>query len=162
MRTIQEWHRSDAATEGYIVPPREGDRVPTKPNAQRKATTGNTAGVILVDEALLLPGETIPPHRHTNLAEFFYVLEGDIVLRIGDRVTRATAGTFAFSPIGNAHGFHNPGPEPARMLIGALPPEPAERYFAAMARLPAEADAAAWERVGRDHGVESVDPLPGG
>jgi hypothetical protein len=47
------------------------------------------------------------------------------------------------------------------MLIGALPPEPAERYFAAMGRLPANADAAVWEQVGREHGVEPVDPLPG-
>jgi quercetin dioxygenase-like cupin family protein len=156
--SVKDWERPDAATEGFLVPPGEGDRVPTKPNARRKAGSRNTGGAILVDEAVLVPGEKIPPHRHSNLAEFFYVLAGEVLLQIGNQMTRATAGTFAFSPIDNVHGFSNLGSEPARLLIVALPPEPAERYFEAMDRLPPDADAAAWARLLRENGVESAGP----
>ena len=39
--------------------------------------------------------------------EFFYVLEGEVVLRIGDERHTAGAGTFAFVPRETFHGFHN-------------------------------------------------------
>jgi len=158
--TLPEWQRAEAATAGYIVPPGEGDPVPSKPEAERKAGSANTGGLILVDEAVLAPGTTILPHRHTNIAEFFYVLEGVVRLRIGDREQIAPAGTFAFSPVCNAHGFSNPGQTPARLLIVAFPPEPGERYFEALANLPANATAADWEPIGRAHGVERVEALP--
>lgn len=166
MSTVNEWARPDAVTQGFVVPPGQGDRIPSKPNAKRKARSGTTAGMLLVDEAVLLPGDVIAPHRHDNIAEFFYVLEGRVRLRIGDRVTEATPGTFAYSPVGNVHGFSTLGDRPARLLIVCLPPDPGgaslavvERYFEALERLPPDAGPAAWDPLGRAHGVERVPEL---
>lgn len=166
MESIKDWERPDTARTGFIVPPGDGDDVPTKPGSKRKARSGNTAGQFLVDEAVLAPGDKAPPHRHANLTEVFYVLEGEIRLRVGDQVRTVTAGTFAFSPVGTVHGFGNVGTTPARMLIVAMPHdangqtlETVERYFAAMAEMPAPADVtaadlAAWEELGRLAGIE--------
>ena len=158
MTSINDWERPDAATAGFVVPPGAGDRVPTKPNAKAKATSRNTGGLILVHEPVIKREDRILRHRHTNLAEVFYVLEGEVLLQIGDRVTRATAGTFAFSPVGNVHAFSNPGDQPARLLIVALPPQPAERFFEELERMPPDADEAAWEQFNRRCGVEVVGP----
>lgn len=152
------WEAIDAATAGFIVPPGEGGRIPTKPDGKEKANGGNTGGLIAVHEAVLYPDGPSPyRHRHTNLAELFYVLEGEILLQIGERVERAPAGTFAFSPANNVHAFKAVG-APARLLIIALPPGPAEGYFEELERLPAGAGPAEWEAIGRKYGVEVVGP----
>ncbi len=96
MTTINDWERADAATTGFIVPPGEGDEVPTKPESKRKARSANTGGVFLVDEAVLAPGDKIPPHFHANLTEIFYVLEGEVLLRIGDQIRTVTPGPSHF------------------------------------------------------------------
>ncbi len=158
MQSFKGWEKPDAAVEGFIVPPGEGDRIPSKPSGKAKATSRNTGGLFAVHEAVLMPGDKVVRHRHNNLAEFFYVLEGEVLLQIGDEVAKATAGTFAFSPINNVHAFSNLGTEPARMLIVATPPEPGERYFEEMERMPADADETAWDQLNRKYGVEVVGP----
>ena len=106
-----------------------------------------------------MPGEPAPyRHRHSNLAELFYVLEGEVLLQIGERVERAPAGTFAFSPENNVHAFKAVGSTPARMLIMALPPACAERYFEELEKLPADAGEAEWDALGQKYGVEIVGP----
>ncbi|MBV9281042.1 MAG: cupin domain-containing protein [Chloroflexi bacterium] len=159
---IQEWESTEAATRGFIVPPGEGGRIPTKPLGKEKANSANTGGLIAVHEAVLLPDEPGPPrHRHSNLAELFYVLEGEVLLQVGDRVRRAPAGTFAFSPIDTVHAFRAVGGAPARLLLMAMPPEPGERYFEDLEKLPADAGEREWEVFGREHGVEVVGPSLG-
>jgi hypothetical protein len=46
-----------------------------------------------------------------------YVLEGELVLRIGDERHTAPAGTFAFVPRETVHGFHNAGTVTAALLV---------------------------------------------
>jgi mannose-6-phosphate isomerase-like protein (cupin superfamily) len=57
------------------------------------------------------------PHYHHGRDEFFYVLEGEVVLRVGDESHTARAGTFAFVPRQTIHGFHNPTSESATLLV---------------------------------------------
>lgn len=170
MTAIKDWERVDAATAGFIVPPGDGDEVPASPDSRRKARSGNTGGRFLVDEAFLAPGMKIPPHFHANLTEVFYVLEGEILLRVGDQTRTVTAGTFAFSPVRNVHCFSNLSDKPARVLIVAMVHDPngqtlgaLERYFEEMARLmpgagAPHADAANWEQLAREAGIETVGP----
>jgi len=56
-------------------------------------------------------------HYHRGRDEFFYVLEGEVVLRIGDESHTARAGTFAFVPGGTIHGFHDASRENATLLV---------------------------------------------
>ena len=54
---------------------------------------------------------------HRGRDEFFYVLEGEVQLRIGNERQTAGAGTFAFIPRETNHGFHNASSESATLLV---------------------------------------------
>ena len=68
-------------------------------------------------EATLEPGKTgARPHTHRVHADVFYVLQGELELRLGDETVRVPAGSCVGAPQGLVHGFRNPGDVPARYL----------------------------------------------
>jgi quercetin dioxygenase-like cupin family protein len=79
-------------------------------------------------EFSIAPGFNTGAHYHTKIEEIFYVLEGEVDLRCGERTERGGPGTFVFVPPGAAHAFGNSGAAPARMLLITAPPGH-EKYF---------------------------------
>jgi mannose-6-phosphate isomerase-like protein (cupin superfamily) len=55
-------------------------------------------------------------HVHRRHAQFFYVLDGELVLTVGDRGLRAPAGSWVQVPPGFSHGEPFCGPGPVRFL----------------------------------------------
>jgi uncharacterized cupin superfamily protein len=87
-----------------------------------KASTTETGGLCTVWEGRVPPGTVgAGPHYHRERDEFFYVLKGEVVLRIGDDTHLARAGTFAFVPRETVHGFHNASSESATLLVAHFP-----------------------------------------
>ena len=83
-----------------------------------KVSTAETGGLCTVWEGRVLPGTVgAGPHFHRGRDEFFYVLEGELVLRIAEEEHTARAGTFAFVPRGTIHGFHNASTSSATILV---------------------------------------------
>ena len=83
-----------------------------------KASATETDGLCTVWEGRVPPGAVgAGPHYHRGRDEFFYVLEGEVVLRIGDEKHVARAGTFAFVPRATVHGFHNASSDSATLLV---------------------------------------------
>jgi len=83
-----------------------------------KASEAETGGLCTVWEGKVGPGTVgAGPHYHRGRDEFFYVLEGELVLRIGDERHVAGAGTFAFVPRKTIHGFHNESGSSATLLV---------------------------------------------
>ena len=80
------------------------------------------------------PGFDTGAHYHTKIEEFFYVVEGQLDLRSGDRVVRAGPGTFVFVPPGVPHSISNSGKERGSLLLGCVPPGH-ENYFDELADL---------------------------
>lgn len=155
----KSWEHAGAAVKGYILPPDQRLEWSSFPSARGLAWTRSTGGLIGAEEGVLEPDQPGPyRHYHTNLAEIFYVLEGELLLQIGDQVERAGPGTFAFCPIGCVHAFRAAGQEAARVLIMALPPGIGEGYFRELAKLPADAGEADWERLGQKWGNIVVGP----
>ena len=68
-----------------------------------------------------------PPHIHHREDEIFYVLEGEIVVSVGDRTIKGTPGTMVFLPRNVPHSFTIES-EQARMLI-MVTPAGLERWF---------------------------------
>lgn len=72
-----------------------------------------------------LPAEFVeqapPPHVHTREDESFYVLEGVVTFQLGDRIFKASPGSFVFGPRGLVHKFSNPEPQPAKLLVVSSP-----------------------------------------
>jgi len=85
-------------------------------------------------EFLVAPGFDTGAHYHTKIEETFYVLEGELNFRCGERVVCAGPGASAFVPPGVAHSFGNMGSAPARILLIASPPGH-EKYFNELAEI---------------------------
>lgn len=103
-----------------------------------KAGAQDTGGGFGLLEAQLAPGFSPPLHVHRAEDESFYVLEGELTMRCGDRMFAAPAGAFVFLPRGVPHSFVVEGDRPARMLT-LLTPGGGEGFFIDGGR-PAEGD----------------------
>jgi len=57
------------------------------------ATGEETHGQFALIEAVTRRGNGPPPHIHHREDEIFYVLKGEIVVSVGDRTIKGTAGT---------------------------------------------------------------------
>ncbi|MBV9328007.1 MAG: cupin domain-containing protein [Chloroflexi bacterium] len=106
-------------------------------------------------------GAWVPPHIHQAEEEAWYVLEGELTFRIGDRTIPAPAGSFILVPRGTLHSFANTGAGPARYLQ-LFSPGGMERYFAERAALlrdaaPGPPDRAVLTDLNRRYGMEFVE-----
>ncbi len=84
-------------------------------------TGDQSGGSYFTMEALVPPGGGPPAHIHHNEEEQFYVLAGQVQIRLGDRTVQAREGDFIHVPRGTAHAFRNSGETPARMLVTYSP-----------------------------------------
>jgi len=82
-----------------------------------KATGENTGGTFFLSESTLEPGfPGPPPHHHEQLVDMFYVLEGVLIVRLGDQTHELGAGSFVCVPPGVVHTFSNTSESPVRFL----------------------------------------------
>jgi quercetin dioxygenase-like cupin family protein len=87
-----------------------------------KAVTADTNGAYTLFEVTAPPHFAgPPPHWHTRMQESFYVLEGRLVIRLGERVISATPGAFIQVPRNAMHSFANEDATPARFLTLVTP-----------------------------------------
>jgi len=62
-----------------------------------------------------------PRHLHHSDDEAWYVLEGTLVVQVGDNDVEAQAGSAVLVPRGTPHTYWNPGTGPARYLLVMTP-----------------------------------------
>ncbi len=86
-----------------------------------KAHGEETGGAYSLLE-VLLTGDGPPQHIHKAEEEAFYVLEGEVNIKVGEQTIRATVGSFVLVPRGPVHTFWNAGATPAKLLIIFSPP----------------------------------------
>lgn len=91
-------------------------------------TGKESGGAYFMMEAIVPPGGGPPPHIHRREDESFYVLEGQLDIRLGEKSIHASAGDFVHIPRGTVHGFRNSGSRLARMLI-IFAPSGMEHFF---------------------------------
>lgn len=124
---------------GVVLQPGEGRDISLAQHRQRrivvKADEQATGGAYCLYESTVPAGGSgAPPHFHGRAEEGFYVLDGGLSLRLGDRQVDAQAGTFVLVPRGLVHSFDNRGAVPARYLVIWSPAE-AGAYFEEMAEI---------------------------
>lgn len=82
-----------------------------------KATGAETAGTFFLSETTIAPGfPGPPPHRHEQLVDMFYVLDGVLTVRLGEETHELEAGSFVCVPAGVVHTFSNPSDSQVRFL----------------------------------------------
>ncbi len=130
-----------------------------------KATAQSTGGAYGLIEALAPAGSGPPLHVHHCEDEAFWIVEGHLRVRCGERIFAAGPGSYTFLPRDIPHTFVVEGKLPARIL-SMCSPGGLEQYFVAAGR-PAESaglppaapvDVTLLARVGQDFGVEIIGP----
>ncbi|HWZ99857.1 MAG TPA: cupin domain-containing protein [Candidatus Dormibacteraeota bacterium] len=96
-----------------------------------------------------------PWHVHHKDDEAWYVLEGQLRVRVGPNEVAVGAGASVFVPRGTAHTYWNPGPGPTRYLLVM-----SSNIFGLIQDIHAMKDRSrpALEEVFRKHDSELVEP----
>jgi len=104
--------RLDWAFADSPVPPG-----PTGSGLARQRLIGPDQGAVHTDLAAvaLQPGGWLAPHVH-SFEEALYVLEGELLMELGDRVHRLTAADFALIPTGLRHALGNSSSSMTKLL----------------------------------------------
>ena len=125
-----------SAEERVVIAPGEGYSISLCGlGIIHKLSGEDTEGSFAIVEHPLQPGAlAAPPHTHLNEDEFSLVLEGEVGVQIGERVFRATPGTYIVKPRGVPHTFWNSGTQPAR-IMEIISPAGFEKYFEEIAEV---------------------------
>lgn len=126
--------------EAVIFEPEGGETLSLRGTKVWVLATAATSIGAATFEFVAAPGWDTGSHFHSKIEEQFFVMDGELELRAGDRLIHGRPGTFIAVPPGVAHGFANRGELPARMLLVATPPGH-ERYFAELAEILSRAGA---------------------
>jgi mannose-6-phosphate isomerase-like protein (cupin superfamily) len=79
--------------------------------------TSDTGGQISAQLGDAPPGFTNPPHVHTREDEIFYVISGEIQIRVADKMHHLTASDLVFAPAGLPHQVSVVGNNAAKLLV---------------------------------------------
>jgi quercetin dioxygenase-like cupin family protein len=145
----------------YVLAPGEIRRNPlSMPGV--KADSRDTAGLLAVFEGTMAPWSPGPPlHLHTREDEALYVVEGTLLVQIGEDRRELTAGAFAWIPRDTPHTFANAAGTAVRAVNISVPgglegmfAEQGE-YFAHLRGAP---DLAELGRIGARYGGRLLGP----
>jgi len=128
---------------GHFVGPEEGKAIPNPIGGRMviKVRDGDSGGAYSIHDNIIPAGSPGPlPHLHRDHEEAFYVLEGELTVRVGARKITAPEGSFVVIPRGVVHQPSNPGTEPTRVLL-IFSPAGMDHFFeeAAEGRIPLQA-----------------------
>ena len=96
-----------------------------------------TSGSMYATEAHLMPGFGAPPHHQPTEEELWYIVDGELDVRVGTQAATVRAGAFAYIPRNTTHTFKNNKTAPARLLAWDSPAGH-ERAFEEMRRKAAQ------------------------
>jgi mannose-6-phosphate isomerase-like protein (cupin superfamily) len=105
-----------SASEVIVLAPGDGERLELGAvEASIKVGERDALGSLAAIEVVVGPGFA-GPGLEREVVDSFYVLEGVLTVRLGDREVDAPEGSYALVPPGNPHAFSNLRREPVRML----------------------------------------------
>lgn len=130
-------HTYAPATQPFVLRAGEGQHLggPVGGPAVIKARAETTGGAFTALENVVPPMQGPPLHLHVREDEMYYVFDGLLRFKAGDRRFEADTGSFVFIPRGTAHCFQNIGDDHARILV-MFTPAGMERFFERHAALP--------------------------
>lgn len=95
-----------------------------------KVSTQDSSGALfMTEQPISRRGSGPPKHYHEEQDEWFYCLEGEYVVEIGDERFRLKPGDSVLGPRRVPHAFVYDGSGPGRILIGFTPAVRIEQFF---------------------------------
>jgi mannose-6-phosphate isomerase-like protein (cupin superfamily) len=119
----------------FVLDPEQGEQFALGPLSVLSRILGNQTDGSFELYDLTMGMAAVDPHVHRRMDETVFVLEGAVDFLIGGEILRHRPGSVAFIPRGVVHGFANPGPERARVLIQFSPAGDQHEYFRELERL---------------------------
>jgi uncharacterized cupin superfamily protein len=148
-----------AVMQPSVLSPDEGEKFAAGPFDIQTRVSGTQTGGTFEMYELGLGVATVDYHVHQTMDETIYVMEGTVEFRVGAERFSRPAGSVAFVPRGVHHGFSNPGPNRAKVLLLFTPSRNQDQYFRELVRLFAAPtlDAAELKRVQKQYDQELID-----
>jgi len=94
-----------------------------------KVSTRDTDGDMFIFESTRLKEGGPILHTHYDTDEFWYVLQGEFLIKVGDKTYNAKPGDLVFGPRMVPHTFAKIGQGEAKVIIGHQPAGKMEEYF---------------------------------
>ena len=124
-----------AAPKGYVLAANEGEHLIQRGgNIFIKADPTRGAGGLALGTQQILTNVGIPVHRHFEMDEAFYVIDGGGTFILDDRPHPVEKGMSIFIPKTAWHGFQNP--EHELLLLWIVAPAGLEAFFREVATRP--------------------------
>jgi mannose-6-phosphate isomerase-like protein (cupin superfamily) len=127
-----------------------------------KVSTSDTEGGIYVFESTRIKNGGPSLHYHPEQDEWWYVLQGEFQIRVGDQLYEAKPGDSVFGPRGVPHTFAKTGEGEAKLLMFFQPAGKMEAYFKAISegitKNMTEKERFAFAKA---HGIERIGPAIG-
>lgn len=124
-----------------------------------KVSGRDTGGAMAIFEALTYKDDRPVRHLHHEQDEWFFVLEGEYEIHVGDVVSRIGRGDSVFAPRKVPHVWGCVSESPGRLLALLQPAGTIEAFFRELPRYVARnASIAEMQELNRRHGMEVLGP----
>jgi mannose-6-phosphate isomerase-like protein (cupin superfamily) len=124
-----------------------------------KVATADTNGDLFVFESIRDMKGGVPLHYHFEQDEWWYVLEGEFLFKIGEETFTARKGDSVFGPRMVPHTFSKISDGPARLLMAFQPAGRMEAHFKALSEgIYAKLTEAEKKEFRKKNGFEVVGP----
>lgn len=124
-----------------------------------KVSTEDTNGDIYIFESTRDRKGGPPLHYHYEQDEWWYILEGEFLFKVGDQTFTAKKGDSVFGPRMVPHAFAKTNEGPARMVMAFQPAGKMEAHFKALSQgIYAKLSEAEKHKFRQTNGFEVVGP----
>jgi quercetin dioxygenase-like cupin family protein len=132
---VSDASANPAAPKGYVLGANEGEHLIQRGgNIFIKADPTRGSGALAMGTQQILAGVGIPVHRHFEMDEAFYVIDGGGTFLLDDVRHPVEKGGSIFIPKNAWHGFQNPDRE--LLLLWVVAPHGLEAFFREVATRP--------------------------
>jgi mannose-6-phosphate isomerase-like protein (cupin superfamily) len=124
-----------------------------------KVSTKDTDGDMYIFESTRVKEGGPILHTHYEQDEWWYILQGEFLIKVGDKTYNAKPGDVVFGPRMVPHAMAKVGPGEGKLIIGFQPAGRMEEYFAKISQgVAARMSDAERDNLRKAHGFERVGP----
>ena len=124
-----------------------------------KVSTKDTDGDMYVFESTRVKEGGPILHTHYEQDEWWYVLRGEFLIKVGDKTYNAKTGDFVYGPRKVPHTFAKVGQAEGKLIIGFQPTGKMEAYFTKISEgIAKNMSEAERDNLRKEYGFEKVGP----
>jgi mannose-6-phosphate isomerase-like protein (cupin superfamily) len=124
-----------------------------------KVSTKDTEGDMFIFESTRIKEGGPILHTHYETDEWWYVLQGEFLIKVGDKTYSAKTGDFVYGPRKVPHTFAKIAQGEAKLIIGHQPAGKMEAYFKKISEgIATNMSEEERNNLRKEHGFEKVGP----